>query len=73
MKILSKHILLVFIGCLFLVARPNMLQKILSSQIPQKPDYSDISGWVLSKKEGILNNFYTNKESLKADVFYIYP
>ena len=76
MKILSKHILLVFIGCLFFGCKTEYATKdFIISDIPQKPDYSDISSWAAhpQKKEGILNNFYTNKESLKADVFYIYP
>ena len=76
MKILSKHILLIFIACLFFGCKTEYATKdFIISDIPAKPDYSDISSWAAhpQKKEGILNNFYSNKESLKADVFYIYP
>ena len=76
MKIVFKHILLFLIGILFLGCKTKYATKdFLISEIPKKPNYSNISSWAAhpQKKEGILNDFYTNKENLKADIFYIYP
>ena len=76
MRILYKHIFFPLIIFLFLGCKTEYATKdFIISDIPEKPDYSDISSWAAhpQKKEGILNSFYTNKESLKADVFYIYP
>ena len=76
MKIVLKHILLFLIGILFLGCKTEYATKdFLVSEIPDKPNYRDISSWAAHPdiEEGILENYYNNKEILKADVFYIYP
>ena len=72
MKIVLKHILLFLIGILFLGCKTEYATKdFLVSEIPEKPNYRDISSWAAHPdiEEGILENYYNNKEILKADVF----
>ena len=46
------------------------------SQAPPSPDYNNLESWAAhpEKNDSIIDVFYTTeKEKLKADVFYIYP
>ena len=46
------------------------------SQIPLSPNYNSLESWAAhpEKSDSIIDVFYTTeKENLKADVFYIYP
>jgi len=46
------------------------------SEVPSKPDYSKLKSWAAhpEKNDSIIDLFYNeDKNSLKADVFYIYP
>ena len=46
------------------------------SQIPLSPNYNSLESWAAhpEKNDSIIDVFYTTeKENLKADVFYIYP
>jgi len=46
------------------------------SQIPLSPNYNSLESWAAhpDKNDSIIDVFYTSdKENLKADVFYIYP
>ena len=46
------------------------------SESPSPPDYSNLESWAAhpEKNDTIIDLFYNvSKQSLKADVFYIYP
>ena len=47
-----------------------------NSQIPASPNYDNLDSWAAhpDKNDSIIDIFYnTDKENLKADIFYIYP